>query len=277
VPAAFAGPPAAAAAEPLVAHVTPAPAASPKAAPAIAAATPITGGGRVFALPTGVGGFPEGIPYDETGDFYVGSTIDGTIFRGIPRQDIRETGGEYRQPMPASTGRQDRVKSRIVPAPSVRRSGDRACLLAVGRGTSRPTNGTSVTSWSPRPNRLPTNPFQTSTHRRRSPGGLPSVVDGRRAQIPTTGMARKTPRWATSSSRRRSASVSVSSSSSVASPASMIRGAIRRAWSARASSPTQFGPPPSAPRSEVVGRVDRPPDRRHRACWPWRHRCKTWA
>ena len=45
------------------------------------AATPV-GGGRIFALPAG-GGFPEGIAYDEaTGDFYVGSLIDGTIYRG---------------------------------------------------------------------------------------------------------------------------------------------------------------------------------------------------
>ena len=59
------------------------PAASPAAAQqALPAATPITGGGRLFALPAG-GGFPEGIAYNEaTGDFYVGSTIDGTIYRG---------------------------------------------------------------------------------------------------------------------------------------------------------------------------------------------------
>jgi CubicO group peptidase (beta-lactamase class C family)/sugar lactone lactonase YvrE len=83
VAAALAGPSAASAAEPLVAQVTPAPAASPAAAAATAAATPITGGGRVFALPTGGGGFPEGIAFDAaTGDFYVGSTIDGTIYRG---------------------------------------------------------------------------------------------------------------------------------------------------------------------------------------------------
>jgi sugar lactone lactonase YvrE len=65
------------------AQTPPAPAASPTAAQqALLAATPITGGGRLFALPAG-GGFPEGIAYDEaTGDFYVGSTIDGTIYRG---------------------------------------------------------------------------------------------------------------------------------------------------------------------------------------------------
>ncbi|MDF2758223.1 MAG: hypothetical protein K0S99_855 [Thermomicrobiales bacterium] len=65
------------------AQETPAPAASPTAAQqAPPAATPITGGGRVFALPAG-GGFPEGVAYDAaTGDFYVGSTIDGTIYRG---------------------------------------------------------------------------------------------------------------------------------------------------------------------------------------------------
>jgi len=64
------------------AQTTPAPAASPTASQqAVAAATP-TAGGRAFALPAG-GGFPEGIAYDEaTGDFYVGSTIDGTIYRG---------------------------------------------------------------------------------------------------------------------------------------------------------------------------------------------------
>ncbi len=45
-------------------------------------ATPLPGGGRVFALPPG-GGFPEGVAYDEaTGDFYVGSTEDGTVYRG---------------------------------------------------------------------------------------------------------------------------------------------------------------------------------------------------
>src|SRR5918995_3003661 len=65
------------------AQTTPAPAASPTAAQqALPAATPITGGGRVFPLPAG-GGFPEGVAYDAaTGDFYVGSTIDGTIYRG---------------------------------------------------------------------------------------------------------------------------------------------------------------------------------------------------
>jgi CubicO group peptidase (beta-lactamase class C family)/sugar lactone lactonase YvrE len=79
--AALAGPPAATAAEPLVAQVTPAPAASPTPAPATVAATPVAGG-RVFALP-GEQAFPEGIAFDEaTGDFYVGSTIDGTIYRG---------------------------------------------------------------------------------------------------------------------------------------------------------------------------------------------------
>src|SRR5215213_1323552 len=61
------------------AQSTPAPT---PAQPAFPAATPTTGGGRVFAL-AGGGGFPEGIAYDEaTGDFYVGSTIDGTIYRG---------------------------------------------------------------------------------------------------------------------------------------------------------------------------------------------------
>jgi len=56
--------------------------ASPAAPPpALPGATP-TAGGRVFALPGG-GGFPEGIAYDAaTGDFYVGSTIDGTLYRG---------------------------------------------------------------------------------------------------------------------------------------------------------------------------------------------------
>jgi sugar lactone lactonase YvrE len=65
------------------AQSTPAPAASPTAAQqALPATTPTASGGRIFALPAG-GGFPEGIAYDEvTGDFYVGSTIDGTIYRG---------------------------------------------------------------------------------------------------------------------------------------------------------------------------------------------------
>src|SRR5215211_4656577 len=66
-----------------LAQETAAPAASPAAAQqAVLAATPLPGGGRVFALPAG-GGFPEGVAYDQaTGDFYVGSTVDGTIYRG---------------------------------------------------------------------------------------------------------------------------------------------------------------------------------------------------
>ena len=64
------------------AQETAVPAASPAVQQAVLAATPIAGGGRVFALPNG-GGFPEGVAYDEaTGDFYVGSTVDGTIYRG---------------------------------------------------------------------------------------------------------------------------------------------------------------------------------------------------
>ena len=48
---------------------------------AIPAATP-TDGGRVFALP-GEQVFPEGVTFQEgTGDFFVGSTTDGTIYRG---------------------------------------------------------------------------------------------------------------------------------------------------------------------------------------------------
>lgn len=47
----------------------------------VVAATPI-GGGRLFALPGDVV-FPEGIAYQEaTGDFFVGSISDGTIYRG---------------------------------------------------------------------------------------------------------------------------------------------------------------------------------------------------
>jgi CubicO group peptidase (beta-lactamase class C family)/sugar lactone lactonase YvrE len=81
VPAALAAPSAAVAAAPAVAQATGAPEASPTSLPAVAAATPVPGG-RVFALPGG-GGFPEGIAYDEaTGDFYTGSAIDGTIYRG---------------------------------------------------------------------------------------------------------------------------------------------------------------------------------------------------
>jgi sugar lactone lactonase YvrE len=65
-----------------LAQETAVPAASPAVQQAVLAATPISGGGRVFALPNG-GGFPEGVVYDEaTGDFYVGSTVDGTIYRG---------------------------------------------------------------------------------------------------------------------------------------------------------------------------------------------------
>lgn len=64
-----------------LAQETAVPAASPAAQQAVLGATPVPGG-RVFALPAG-GGFPEGVAYDAaTGDFYVGSTIDGTIYRG---------------------------------------------------------------------------------------------------------------------------------------------------------------------------------------------------
>jgi Cu-Zn family superoxide dismutase len=53
---------------------------TPTAVP-VAAATP-TAGGRVFALP-GAQIFPEGIAYQETtGDFFVGSSIDGELFPG---------------------------------------------------------------------------------------------------------------------------------------------------------------------------------------------------
>lgn len=66
-------------------------AASPAAAPSttdaaqtaapVVAATP-TGGGRLFALP-GARTFPESIAYQEmTGDFFVGSSVDGAIYRG---------------------------------------------------------------------------------------------------------------------------------------------------------------------------------------------------
>jgi sugar lactone lactonase YvrE len=65
-----------------LAQETAVPAASPAAQQAVPASTALPGGGRVFALPAG-GGFPEGIAYDAaTGDFYVGSTVDGTIYRG---------------------------------------------------------------------------------------------------------------------------------------------------------------------------------------------------
>ena len=49
----------------------------------LAQATPTAGGGgKVWELP-GDAVYPEGVAYDEaTGDFYVGSTGDGTIFRG---------------------------------------------------------------------------------------------------------------------------------------------------------------------------------------------------
>src|SRR5919112_3321817 len=64
-----------------LAQETAVPAASPAVQQAVLATTPIPGG-RIFALPAG-GGFPEGVAYDAaTGDFYVGSTIDGTIYRG---------------------------------------------------------------------------------------------------------------------------------------------------------------------------------------------------
>lgn len=67
-----------AATEPAALPTVPPPAASPVAA---LAATP-TGSGRVFALP-GDAVFPEGIAVDEaSGDFYVGSSVDGTIYRG---------------------------------------------------------------------------------------------------------------------------------------------------------------------------------------------------
>ena len=55
---------------PAAAQETATPAAPPTAAQqALPGAIPITGGGRLFALPAG-GGFPEGIAYDAaTGDF----------------------------------------------------------------------------------------------------------------------------------------------------------------------------------------------------------------
>jgi Cu-Zn family superoxide dismutase len=49
---------------------------------AAAQSTPTADGATLFALP-GDRVFPEGVAYDEeTGDFYVGSAADGTIFRG---------------------------------------------------------------------------------------------------------------------------------------------------------------------------------------------------
>ncbi len=52
------------------------------AAQATPDATPTTGGTRLFPLP-GDQVYPEGVAYDEeTGTFFVGSTGDGTIFRG---------------------------------------------------------------------------------------------------------------------------------------------------------------------------------------------------
>lgn len=55
------------------------PLASPQATPA---ATPVAAAARLFDLP-GETVFPEGVAYQEaTGDFFVGSTTDGTIFRG---------------------------------------------------------------------------------------------------------------------------------------------------------------------------------------------------
>jgi len=82
VPAALAGPTEAGTAGQAVAQATPVPEASPIATPvAVAVATPIPGG-RVFALP-GERTFPDGVAYDAaTGDFYVGSATDGTIYRG---------------------------------------------------------------------------------------------------------------------------------------------------------------------------------------------------
>lgn len=65
---------------------------------AIRAATP-TVTGRVFAL-AGDAIFPEGIAYDDaTGDFFVGSSIDGTIFRGNVRT------GDVEVFQPGSPGR----------------------------------------------------------------------------------------------------------------------------------------------------------------------------
>lgn len=87
VPAVVAAPAAAVSPEPLAAQAatpiapstTPTPAPAP--APAVAAATPMAGG-RIFVLPDG-GGFPDGIALDTaTGDFYTGSAVDGTIYRG---------------------------------------------------------------------------------------------------------------------------------------------------------------------------------------------------
>jgi Cu-Zn family superoxide dismutase len=83
VPAALAGPSLPAATEPAGVETT-AVAQTAQGTPlpqALAAATP-TGGGHLFALPD-ARVFPMGIAYDqESGDFYAGSVIDGTIFRG---------------------------------------------------------------------------------------------------------------------------------------------------------------------------------------------------
>lgn len=66
---------------PTAAAALPTAVSAPTGQAAVPAATP-AGLGRVFALP-GDAVFPEGIAYDEaTGDFYVGSVLDGTIYRG---------------------------------------------------------------------------------------------------------------------------------------------------------------------------------------------------
>jgi Cu-Zn family superoxide dismutase len=83
VPAALVGPAAPDTTEVVGAQATAEqPAVQATAAPqAAVAATPVAGG-RLFALAAG-GGFPNGIAYDaESGDFYVGSVVDGTIYRG---------------------------------------------------------------------------------------------------------------------------------------------------------------------------------------------------
>jgi CubicO group peptidase (beta-lactamase class C family) len=74
IPAALAGPSGGVLAEPAAVQQT----ASPQAVPA---ATPVAGG-QLFALP-GDHTFPLGIAYDaDSGDFYTGSIIVGTIYRG---------------------------------------------------------------------------------------------------------------------------------------------------------------------------------------------------
>lgn len=97
--------------------------------------------------------------------------VQAAFHQECGRARIRERGGEYCGSILALTAWHAPASSEVVPAPRIRpahrvRSGGRSCLLALDCSANRPTSGTSFASWSPRPNRPPTN---SST--RSSPSG----------------------------------------------------------------------------------------------------------